>query len=413
MMVLSGSTYVISPSVIIRMPGPTWLCSPTWPPGSSVSSVTRSLYLPFSSVRYPESTLSNLIFADRPLVSTRTGLVPVAWARAPLGHRATPTGTVASHPNTCRRSPWSSMSGLLSMHRSTASRSTTNAVIPALSRRYRSGSCATVAGAKGRRAAGDRRHDVPRDGPARSRGAGQRAAPRYLSAHLDELLETPQPGRRRLALVAVAPVRERDLPHVDVAPRIDGQPVRRDELARLQPGRAMAQTRQHLPLGTVDAHPRSDVGHVVVHAHAAADLAHVEARRGPTLQEQARGAMHVVPLRLVLAVAVEHLDAVVLAVGHVHPPLGVAADVVRDVELPGVGARLAPRAKQGAVRGVLVDACVAVAIGDVEIALGRLRRVRAAVKRLAAHVGPGRPWDPEGQQHLAIEGAVADGMVPV
>ena len=48
---------------------------------------------------------------------------------------------------------------------------------------------------------------------------------------------------------------------------------------------------------------------------------------------EARGAVHVVPLRLVPAVAVEDLDAMVLAVGDVDPAVGVAADVVRDVEL--------------------------------------------------------------------------------
>ena len=70
----------------------------------------------------------------------------------------------------------------------------------------------------------------------------------------------------------------------------------------------------------------------------------IEARRpGAGLHVEARGAVHVVPLRLVLAVAVEHLDAVVLAVGDIDPAVGVAADVMGDVELAGVGAGLAPR----------------------------------------------------------------------
>ena len=52
--------------------------------------------------------------------------------------------------------------------------------------------------------------------------------------------------------------------------------------------------------------------------------------------------MQIVPLRLVLAVAVEHLNAVVFAVGDVDPAVGVATDVVDDVELALVGAGLAP-----------------------------------------------------------------------
>src|SRR6266481_4594353 len=186
-------------------------------------------------------------------------------------------------------------------------------------------------------------------------------APTFMaSAHLDELLQASQPWRGCLALVAIAPVGERHFADVDVATRVDSQPMRRHELARLEPGRALAQPRQHLALVTVDADPRSDVGHVVVDAHTAADLADVEAALRAGLHEQARGTVHVVPLGLELAVAV-------------------AADVVRNVELAGIGAGLAPRAEQRAVRGELVDTGVAIAVGDVEIALRRERGVRAAV----------------------------------
>ncbi len=123
--------------------------------------------------------------------------------------------------------------------------------------------------------------------------------------------------------------------------------------------------------------------------------------------------MHVVPLRLEPAVAVEHLDAMVLAIGHVHPAVGVAADVVRNVELAGIGAGLAPRAEQRAVRRVLVHARVTVAVGHVQISLRRQRGVRAAMEGLAAHVRRRLAGDAEGQQHLAVERAVPDGVVAV
>ena len=123
--------------------------------------------------------------------------------------------------------------------------------------------------------------------------------------------------------------------------------------------------------------------------------------------------MHVVPLRLVFAVAVEHLDAVVFAVGDVDPAVGVAADVVGDVELAGIGAGLAPGHHQLAVRRVFVDARVAVAVGDVEVALRRQRGVGAAVERLAAHIGRRLAGDADRQQHLAVEGALADRVVAV
>src|SRR3990167_3413936 len=83
------------------------------------------------------------------------------------------------------------------------------------------------------------------------------------SAYLGELLQASQPGRVGLALVAIAPVGERHLADVDVAAGVDREPAGRDELARLEPGRALAQSRQHLALATVDADPRPDVGDLV------------------------------------------------------------------------------------------------------------------------------------------------------
>ena len=57
--------------------------------------------------------------------------------------------------------------------------------------------------------------------------------------------------------------------------------------------RRLGKPRQHLSLGTVDADARPDVGHLVVDGHAAADLAHVEARLSTARQEQARRPVHV------------------------------------------------------------------------------------------------------------------------
>jgi hypothetical protein len=60
--------------------------------------------------------------------------------------------------------------------------------------------------------------------------------------------------------------------------------------------------------------------------------------------------MQVVPLGLVLALPVENLDAMVLAVGHIDVALGVAADVMRQVELAGLRAGHAPGQEVLAVR---------------------------------------------------------------
>jgi hypothetical protein len=42
--------------------------------------------------------------------------------------------------------------------------------------------------------------------------------------------------------------------------------------------------------------------------------------------------MQIVPLRLVSAVTVEHLNAMILAVGDIDPAIGVSDDIVHDVE---------------------------------------------------------------------------------
>src|SRR5262249_28714398 len=55
------------------------------------------------------------------------------------------------------------------------------------------------------------------------------------SANLDELLQAPKPRRVALAFVAIAPVRVRDLADVDVAARVDREPVWCDEMAQLEP----------------------------------------------------------------------------------------------------------------------------------------------------------------------------------
>ena len=58
------------------------------------------------------------------------------------------------------------------------------------------------------------------------------------------------------------------------------------------------------------------------------------------------------PLGLVFAVAVEHLHAMVLAVGDIDQAVVVAGDVVHEVELARAGARLAPRGQQSSRNGM-------------------------------------------------------------
>ncbi len=189
----------------------------------------------------------------------------------------------------------------------------------------------------------------------------------------------------------------------------------RDELAGVEAGVHVAEPGQQFARIGVNADPRPAIGNIDINCHVRSDLADIEARILPAaLHVEARRAVHVVPLRLIFAVTVEHLDAMVFAVGDIDPAVGVTADIVGDVELAGIGTRLAPRHHPLAVGGVFVDPGIAVAVGDVKkVGLRRQRGVSAAMERLAAHIGRRLAGDADGQQPLTVEGALANRVIAV
>ena len=191
--------------------------------------------------------------------------------------------------------------------------------------------------------------------------------------------------------------------------------VRGEEFAGLQP-RAVLAAEPGDPFAFCidDRKPRAEIGHLAIDRHAGPEFADDEIRLlAATAAAQRAGPVQKVPLRLVFAVAVEHLHAVVLAVGDIDPAVGIGRDIVDDVELAGIGARLAPGLEQFSVRRIFVDAGIAVAVRDIDLALRRQRGMGAAVKRLAAHERRRLVRDADGQQHLAVGRALAHGMVAV
>ena len=78
--------------------------------------------------------------------------------------------------------------------------------------------------------------------------------PLLLLCRLEQRQSLDRPLPSGLALVAIAPIGGRHFTYIDVAARIDGELVRRDELAALAPGRALTQSRQQAPRGGTPAH---------------------------------------------------------------------------------------------------------------------------------------------------------------
>src|SRR5580700_4356866 len=245
-------------------------------------------------------------------------------------------------------------------------------------------------------------------------GLGKRAHCTARLMNLLVFLQRADVGRPRHVREELRPLRPRYLADIEVAVRVDRKPVRPEKRGRRGAGMRVAEARQQLTLMVDDADARTEVGAVAVDPHHRPELADITDRVPGVVHEQAAGPVQIVPLRLVFAVAVEHLDPVVLAIGDIDPTVRVAADVVDDVELTGIGAGLAPRHQQLAVRRVFVDAGVAVTVRDVDFALWRQRRVGAAVERLAAHIRRRLAWDAELQQHLAVfEPAFAHEMAAI
>src|SRR5215212_2916212 len=177
-------------------------------------------------------------------------------------------------------------------------------------------------------------------------------------------------GPRRIR-IDLRPRSPRDLANIDIAVRVDGESMRSQELAELGPRWRVAKAADQLSLIINDADPRSEVGDVTANRGGGANLADIEDRLVPIRHTEATRAMQVLPLRFELTVAVKHLDPVVFAVSDIDPTVGIATDVVDDVELALAGTGRAPRHEQLAVRRVFVDAGVAIAVRHINLALWR------------------------------------------
>ena len=184
-----------------------------------------------------------------------------------------------------------------------------------------------------------------------------------------QLLQAANHSRHRRFRKAGLPVGDADFADIDVAFRIQRDAVRREKFAGIETGAVFtAEARDPISLAVEDAQARAEIGRGAVDRHPRAELAHNEIRLLPSAAMQRAGAVQEIPLRLVFAIAVEHLHAMVLAIGDIDPALGIGDDVVHDIELAGIGARLAPAFYQFAVRSEFMHAGVAVTIRHIDLA---------------------------------------------
>ena len=127
--------------------------------------------------------------------------------------------------------------------------------------------------------------------------------------------------------------------------------VRRDELTRFVAEWLRAEMRRDLAPCRHERHPWPEIGHAAgqrgdgLRAKLADDGGGILAPR----DERTAGPHQIVPLRLVFAVAVEHLHTIVPRSATKTQPSFIAGDVMDEVELAGVGSRLAPGEQQLAV----------------------------------------------------------------
>src|SRR5262252_7044831 len=190
-----------------------------------------------------------------------------------------------------------------------------------------------------------------------------------LLYHLPELVQRAQITWSWLVSESLRPVGPRHLADIEVAVAVHRKPMRRQELGWTKARAKPAESRNALPRVVDNGDPRAKVRHIAAHRLHGAEFADVADRALAGWHEQAARTVQVVPLRLVLAVAVEHLHAMVLAIGHIHPAVGIAGDVVRDVELARIGAGTAPGEEQPSIRRVFVHARIAIAVGHINVAL--------------------------------------------
>jgi hypothetical protein len=119
--------------------------------------------------------------------------------------------------------------------------------------------------------------------------------------------------------------------------------------------------------GRNDAEPGSEIRKIPIHWQTRPDLADKEKWTITLGRAYRAGTVQAVPLRLKLPLTIENLDTVIFPIGDVDPAVGVAVQIVRNIEFAGGNPRPPPGCQQFAGRRKFMDACITVAIGNIDV----------------------------------------------
>src|SRR5919107_427719 len=134
-----------------------------------------------------------------------------------------------------------------------------------------------------------------------------------------------------------------NLADIDIAARIYGNPVRRDELTRCFARMDITEPRQEVACFVIDIHPMPEIRRILIHRISRPQFADIaEWILASAVHVESARTVHVVPLPFVLAVGIKYLNPIIFAIGDVNPAVSISANIMDDVELPRIGAGLSP-----------------------------------------------------------------------
>jgi len=117
------------------------------------------------------------------------------------------------------------------------------------------------------------------------------------------------------------PAGDSNLRNVHVTHRVYSYPMGRHELTLFEAGTLAANARELQSVVGDDRNSGAEIGRVPVHAHHRTELTNVAMGALSARHEHGRGAVQIVPLGLIAAIAVKDLDPMVLPIDHIDPAI--------------------------------------------------------------------------------------------